>query len=106
MKITDQLDPDRLKLSKDEIVKFCDTVISEWNQNKKENWKYIAGMQLMKNGIKLTPEAVLLKIWRKILSWFNDLLYRNAIEIMREEKNGWYKLYDSLKSDAIGDKKR
>ena len=99
--LSDQLDPDRLKLSKKEILGFCNRVLAEWKKNPKENWQYLIAMQLMKTGISATPENVLIEIWRKILSWFNILLYENSIEIMREQGDKWYELYDAIKKDAL-----
>ena len=47
-------------------------------------------MSLMKSQIQLTPEVVLKKIWKKIILWFYDLTYQNAIQsddpIMKELK--------------------
>ena len=36
-------------------------------------------MELIKSGVKLTPEDVLKTVWKKILVWFWDLQYENAL---------------------------
>lgn len=86
----DQVDPDKLNLSKQDILNFCDNCMEEWKQNKVGNFKYIVAMSLMKSQIQLTPEVVLKKIWKKIILWFYDLTYQNAIQsddpIMKELK--------------------
>ena len=36
-------------------------------------------MEIMKAQIKMTPEPVLKLIWKKIILWFYDLTYKNAV---------------------------
>jgi len=80
----DSLDPDNLNLEKKDLIDFCNKCIKEWRQNKISNFKYIAAMSLMIGAISVTPENVLKMVWKKILLWFWDLQYQNALE----EKNG------------------
>ena len=80
----DSLDPDNLNLEKKDLVDFCKKCISEWQENKIANFKYIAAMSLMIGAISVTPESVMKMVWKKILIWFWDLQYQNALE----EKNG------------------
>ena len=44
-------------------------------------------MELIKSGVKLTPEDVLKTVWKKILNWFWDLQFKNALA----EKDGMLK---------------
>ena len=80
----DSLDPDNLNLEKKDLIDFCNRCIKEWKENKIANFKYIAAMSLMIGAISVTPENVLKMVWKKILLWFWDLQYQNALE----EKNG------------------
>tara|TARA_R100000963_G_scaffold11274_1_gene8241 strand:+ start:428 stop:745 length:318 start_codon:yes stop_codon:yes gene_type:complete len=75
----DQLDPDKLNLTKKEVLEFCHVCIDEWKSNKMGNFKYILGMELMIAQIKICPEPVLKMIWKKIIFWFYDLTYQNAL---------------------------
>ena len=43
------------------------------------NRKVFLIIQLIKSGVKLTPEEVLKTVWKKILVWFWDLQYKNAL---------------------------
>ena len=36
-------------------------------------------MELIIAGVKITPEDVLKAVWKKILVWFWDLQYKNAL---------------------------
>jgi len=75
----DSLDPDNLNLEKKDLVAFCNKCIKEWRQNKIANFKYIAAMSLMIGAISVTPESVMKMVWKKILVWFWDLQYENAL---------------------------
>jgi len=83
----DSLDPDNLNLEKKDLVAFCKKCITEWQENKIANFKYIAAMSLMIGAISVTPESVLKMVWKKILIWFWDLQYKNALA----EKEGMLK---------------
>mgnify|MGYP003153474048 CR=1 FL=1 len=75
----DSLDPDNLNLEKKDLVNFCNKCITEWKENKIANFKYIAAMSLMIGAISVTPESVLKMVWKKILIWFWDLQFQNAL---------------------------
>ena len=75
----DSLDPDNLNLEKKDLVAFCNKCIKEWRENKIANFKYIAAMSLMIGAISVTPESVMKMVWKKILIWFWDLQYENAL---------------------------
>lgn len=90
----DSLDPDNLNLEKKDLVDFCNKCIKEWRQNKISNFKYIAAMSLMIGAISVTPESVLKMVWKKILVWFWDLQFQNALQ----EKEGMLKELSKLGS--------
>jgi hypothetical protein len=75
----DALYPDNLNLEKKDLIKFCYKCIDEWKINKIGNFKYILAMELIVSGVKLTNENVLKAVWKKILIWFWDLQYDNAL---------------------------
>jgi predicted nucleic acid-binding protein len=76
----DSLDPDNLNLSKQDLINFCHKCVDEWKQNKVGNFKFIVAMELIIAGVKITPEEVLKTVWKKILVWFWDLQFQNALE--------------------------
>ena len=75
----DSLDPDNLNLSKKDLLDFCHSCIDEWKANRIGNFKFIVSMELIIAGVKITPEDVLKAVWKKILVWFWDLQYSNAL---------------------------
>ena len=83
----DSLDPDNLNLSKQDLINFCHKCVDEWKQNKIGNFKFIVAMELIIAGVKITPEEVLKTVWKKILVWFYDLQFKNALA----EKEGMLK---------------
>ena len=85
--LRDKLDPDKLNLEKKDLINFCYKCIDEWKKNKIDNFKYILSMELLVQAVKLTPEKVLKDIWFKIIDWFYDLQYQNALA----EKDGMLK---------------
>ena len=72
-------DPDKLNLTKKDLVDFCDKCMDEWKQNKRDNFRYLIAMSIMKAQISVTPEKVLKMIWGKIINWFYDLNFENAL---------------------------
>ena len=79
------MDPDRLNLSKADLLKFCNKVLDEWSENKIANLKYIVAIKIMIAQIRLTPEPILRAIWKKITLWFYDLTYANALANTKED---------------------
>tara|TARA_R110002110_G_scaffold94749_1_gene245344 strand:- start:40 stop:357 length:318 start_codon:yes stop_codon:yes gene_type:complete len=75
----DEMDPDKLNLSKQDLVRFCHECVDEWNKNPISNLKYIIPMQIMIVQVKATPETVLKAFWKKIMFWMYDLTYKNAV---------------------------
>ena len=75
----EELDPDKLNLEKQDLLNFCYSCLDEWKKNKIANFKYLLAMELMISSIKLTPENILKTIWKKIILWFYDLTYQNAL---------------------------
>ena len=51
-------------------------------------------MELIIAGVKITPEDVLKAVWKKILVWFWDLQFKNALA----EKEGMLKKLRELGS--------
>jgi len=82
-------DPDRLVLTKQEIVEFCDKVLGKWNKNPKENAQNIMAMNAVRMSVLWTEEDQLKAIWAEILRWAFELLFKNAIAQAREENVNW-----------------
>ena len=75
----DSLDQDNLNLEKKDLINFCKSCIEEWKKNKIANFKYILAMELMVGAVRITSDDVMKTVWKKILVWFWDLQYKNAL---------------------------
>ena len=91
-------DPDRLVLTKQEIVEFCDKVLAKWNRNPKENAQNIMAMNTVRMSVLWTEEDQLKAIWAEILRWAFELLFRNAIAQAREENLNWSHVMSKIKN--------
>jgi len=90
----DSLDPDNLNLEKKDLLNFCQKCTDEWKKDKISNFKFIVAISLIAAGVKCTPEDVLKAVWKKILVWFWDLQFENALA----EKEGMLKELSKLGS--------
>ena len=90
-------DPDRLVLSKNQILEFCDRVLEKWNESPQKNANNILAMNAVKTSIFWTDEESLKAIWGEILHWTFDLLYENALA--QENNHGdWSDVMKKIKN--------
>ncbi len=87
-------DPDKLVLTKPEILEFCDRVLKKWNKNPTKNTNNILAMSAVKASIVWTDDESLKAIWSEILAWMFEILYENAIAHDEE----WAKVMKKLKN--------
>jgi len=92
-----EFDPDRLVLTKQEILEFCDGVLEKWKKKPKENAKNIFAMNAVRMSILWTDEDSLKAIWGEILKWAFALMYKNAIAQAREENVDWPHVMEKIK---------
>ena len=88
-------DPDKLVLTKPEILEFCDRVLKKWNKNPKKNANNILAMNAVKTSIVWTDDESLKAIWNEILAWTFELLYENA---MSQDDVEWGTVMKKLKN--------
>jgi len=95
-----EFDPDKLNLTKKDLLDFCDKCIDNWKANKRANFRYILSLEIMKAQIKITPEGVLKMIWGKIIEWFYELNFENALHDPTDEMmKSFNKLSEGKKND-------
>ena len=63
-----KFEPDRLALSKKDILDFCDGVIEKWSKNPSKNGKNLLAMNAVKTSIIWTDDESLKAIWEEIIS--------------------------------------
>ena len=90
-------DPDRLVLTKEEILEFCDRVLEKWRTETNENAQHILAMNAVRMSILFTDEDSLKAIWGEILRWTFVLLYKNAIAQAKEENVDWSRIMGKIK---------
>lgn len=91
-------DPDRLVLTKNEIIEFCDKVLEKWNKNPHKNANNILAMTAVKASIVWTDEDSLKAIWSEIISWVFELLYENALSQGKNDNVDWSNVMKKLKN--------
>ena len=84
-----EFDPDRLVLTKQEILEFCDGVLKKWERKPEENAQNIFTMNAVRMSVQWTDEESLKAIWGEILKWSFALMYKNAIAQAKEENIDW-----------------
>ena len=89
-------DPDRLVLSKDQILEFCDKVLISWKEDPNQNRSNIVAMTAVRTSVYWTDEESLKAIWNEILKWTFELMYKNAIAQAKEENTEWSPILEQL----------
>ncbi len=92
-----KFEPDKLALTKKEILDFCDRVIEKWSNNPEKNTNNILAMNAVKTSVIWTDEESLKAIWGEIFSWTFDLLYENALAQGKGEEN-WSEVLKKIKN--------
>jgi len=95
--------PDKLVLTKDDIITLMNAISKRWSKNRTQNYKYIIGIQAMKAGIMITGEDTIQKIWSEILDGFQELLYQNALAVGKGEKEHWAFALEKVKTKFLED---
>ncbi len=95
----DVVDPDRLELSKTEILEFCDLVLKKWQQDPAKNARNIPAMLAVRTSVFFSDETSLKAIWSEIISWVYQLLYQNAQAQARKEGQEWAQVFSKIESE-------
>ena len=92
------MNPDRLALTKPEIVMFCDRVIDKWSKDTTKNAKNILAMNAIKTSVLWTDDETLKAVWGEITEWMFELLYENAKAQAMQEGAPWADTLRDVKS--------
>lgn len=91
-------EPDKLALSKQDIINFCDRVLEKWSKNPSKNTNNILAMNAVKTSVIWTDDESLKAIWGEILSWTFELLYENAIAQGIDNDDSWSNVMKKIKN--------
>ena len=94
-----EFDPDRLVLSKNQILEFCDKVLSKWKEDPNQNRTNIVAMTAVRTSVYWTDEESLKAIWGEILKWTFELMYKNALAQAKEENIKWSPIFEKIKNE-------
>ena len=95
-KKTEKFNPDRLTLSKDDILDFCDRVLEKWGKEPDTHSQNIIAMNAVRASVYWTDEESLKAIWGEILKWTFELMYKNALAQAKQEKAPWSPVLEKL----------
>ena len=91
-------EPDKLALSKKDILDFCDRVLEKWGKNPTKNSNNILAMNAVKTSVIWTDDESLKAIWNEIVSWTFELLYENALAQGKDGNADWSKVMKKIKN--------
>ena len=91
-----EFDPDELVLSQNQILEFCDKVLTKWKGDPNQNRSNIVAMTSVRNSVYWSDEESLKAIWSEILKWTFELMYKNAIAQAKEENLEWSPILEKL----------
>ena len=91
-------EPDKLALTKKDILEFCDRVLEKWSRNPSKNTSKILAMNAVKTSIVWTDEESLKAIWDEIISWTFELLYENALAQGKDNEVNWSSVMKKIKN--------
>ncbi|MFB5630797.1 MAG: hypothetical protein ACE5RN_04355 [Nitrosopumilaceae archaeon] len=95
-KSSKKIEPDRLALSKNEILEFCDNVLAKWKEDPNQSRSNIVAMTAVRTSVYWTDEESLKAIWAEILKWTFELMYKNAIAQAKDENFEWSYLLEKV----------
>jgi len=92
---------EKLALSKQEILDFCDEVLKKWSNDPSKDSRYTFAMNAVKTSILWTEEDTIKEIWSEIIHWAFALLYKNAIAQGNNENLEWSKIMEQLQKTGL-----
>ncbi|MCH8859629.1 MAG: hypothetical protein IH843_00515 [Thaumarchaeota archaeon] len=91
-----EFDPDELVLSQNQILEFCDKVLTKWKGDPNQKRSNIVAMTAVRTSVYWSDEESLKAIWSEILKWTFELMYKNAIAQAKEENLEWSPILEKL----------
>ena len=102
-KSSKEFDPDELVLSQNQILEFCDKVITKWKGDPNQKRSNIVAMTAVRNSVYWSDEESLKAIWNEILKWTFELVSKNAIAQAKEENLEWSTILEKKEKSILSD---
>ena len=81
----DDREPEKLNLTKKQVLDIIDSLVLDFGGNKKDNWEYILEAKCIKALIKYrVPDAKFGQFWSKFIKRVDAVRYENAVEVLPE----------------------
>jgi hypothetical protein len=98
-----EFDPDELVLSQNQILEFCDKVITKWKGDPNQKRSNIVAMTAVRNSVYWSDEESLKAIWSEILKWTFELVSKNAITQAKKENLEWSTILEKKEKSILSD---
>jgi len=102
-KSSKEFDPDELVLSQNQILEFCDKVITKWKGDPNQKRSNIVAMTAVRNSVYWSDEESLKAIWSEILKWTFELVSKNAITQAKKENLEWPTILEKKEKSILSD---
>jgi len=102
-KSSKEFDPDALDLSQNQILEFCDKVLTKWKGDPNQKRSNIVAMTAVRNSVYWSDEESLKAIWSEILKWTFELVYKNAIAQAKEENLEWSTILEKKEKSILSE---
>jgi hypothetical protein len=102
-KSSKEFDPDELVLSQNQILEFCDKVLTKWKGDPNQKRSNIVAMTAVRNSVYWSEEESLKAIWSEILKWTFELVYKNAIAQAKEENLEWSTILEKKEKSILSE---
>lgn len=102
-KSSKEFDPDELVLSQNQILEFCDKVLTKWKGDPNQKRSNIVAMTAVRNSVYWSDEESLKAIWSEILKWTFELVYKNAIAQAKEENLEWSTILEKKEKSILSE---
>ena len=102
-KSSKEFDPYESVLSKNQILEFCDKVLTKWKGDPNQNRSNIVAMTSVRTSVYWSDEESLKAIWSEILKWTFELVYKNAIALAKEENLEWSTILEKKEKSILSE---
>ena len=83
--MVEPLDVETLQISKSDLLKVIDALISRWSKNRRANAAVIAGAHGFKLGVRMISDDKFAELWGTMVEFSNELIAFNEMKRLAGE---------------------